>query len=144
MINAATRFAYKIVCKAITDHKSGVEDFGLKSIGYAGNCHRQACAIKSCFSDQICLPKDKCELTYSEIVPGSGIEVPDDDEDWESSAFKRLFTHGFKKVIVGLLGNATFFPHGDDANYFDSDEDASEMVKMHFPGDHFLNIKNWI
>ena len=91
--------------------------------------------LKTLLSDQICLPRDKCDLTFLEIIPGSGIKFPDDDEDWESSGFIRFFKHGFKNIMVGLLGNATFFPHGDEAAYFDSDEEASEMVKMHFPGD---------
>ena len=43
--------------------------------------------------------------------------------------------HGIQDKILGLVRNTTLFPIGDEALYFESEEGACEMVKLHFPGD---------
>ena len=92
-------------------------------------------------SDEICLPKEKRELSFLELFEGCRIEVPDDDEDWESSTFRRL---GFRirDKILDLVRNPIFFPIGDEAIYFESEEEAIEMVKLHFPGDNICTSKS--
>ena len=139
VVNAATKFAHFIIQNVIARHKNEVEDFGFQTVGkvkeniYHFVQHDTYSQIHS--SDEICLPKEKCELSFLELVPGCGIEVPDDDEDWESSPFNRLFQHGLGDAVLKALGTATLFPVGDEPIYFDSEEEANDLVKLHFPGD---------
>ena len=92
------------------------------------------------FSDKICLPKEKRKLSFRKLFPGCKIEVPDDDEDWESSAFRRLLVQGILHKILELMRNPIFFPIGEEAIYFESEKEACEMAKMHFPGDDICTM----
>ena len=66
-------------------------------------------------------------------VPGLGI-VADDEDSPDQGALEEFFSN----VIIDLSNFLVkLLPFGDEPIYFDSDEEALEMVRKHFPGNYW-------
>ena len=63
-------------------------------------------------------------------VPGLGIV--DDDEDWADKGVLQDFRNNLQKEFTFFI--AKQLPFNDEPIFFDSDEEAQEMVRKHFPG----------
>ena len=68
-------------------------------------------------------------------VPGLGIVA--DDEDWTDKGVLEDFGVNIQKEFTFFC--AKQLPFDDEPIYFDSDEEALELVRKHFPGKHQLD-----
>ena len=111
-IDTNTKYFYEELIHRVKRHKIGKGDRGMKE------------------AEDICLPKPPKDLKYITVEGVPGLKIPRDDEDFTSGKPERFFVAAGFIIKFGLIKK---LPFEDKPFYFESEEEAIELWKKHFP-----------
>lgn len=115
IIDTNTKYLHKRLVREVVLHHSPEDDGGMRTVG------------------EICLPKPpRDDLKYKTIEAVPGLKIPDDDEDFmDQSELEKFIFEASSEIYFKFLSKLRC---KDTPQYFDSKEEAKNVVDKHFYG----------